>query len=111
MRDFQDGVVRLKRPADKRGESAASVLLFAQTAQMLDPVLDSFHMAEHHRRARFQSELMRDLHYFQPRIRIAFQRRDPIANAVYQNFSAAAGNGTEPGFLEPRNQIAQRHSE
>src|SRR5205085_3120360 len=42
---------------------------------------------------------------------IAFQRRNSIANAVYQDFSAAAGNRTEPGLLEPRNHLAQRHSE
>ena len=40
MPDLKDGVVRLKRPANEGRETAASVLLLAQTPEMLDPVLD-----------------------------------------------------------------------
>ena len=78
---------------------------------MFDPVPDRFHVTEHHRRARLQSQLMRDLHHFQPRVRIAFQRRDPVADAIDQNFAAAAGDRAEAGLLELRDHLAQRHAE
>ena len=70
---FQDGVLRLKRPANERGEAAAAVLLIANALQMLDPIFDRLDVAEHHRRARFQSQLMRDLHHFQPLVAVDFQ--------------------------------------
>ena len=78
---------------------------------MLDPVFDCLDMAEHHRRARVQPEFVRDLHHFQPCVGLAFQRRDSLAHAVDQNLATAAGNRSQPGFLELRDHFAQRHAE
>ena len=36
-----------------------AILLIAQALQMFDPIFDRLDMAEHHRRARFQAELVR----------------------------------------------------
>ena len=70
MVHFQNSVLRLKCPADERGESAAAVLLVANALQMLDPVSDSLDVAEHHGGARFQPELVRNLHHLQPLVAV-----------------------------------------
>ena len=53
MIDFQDRVLRLKRPADECGKPTARVLLVAQPLQVLDAIFDRFDVAKHHRRTRF----------------------------------------------------------
>src|SRR5438034_8956807 len=47
--DPQGCMLRLKRPANERGESTASVLLVANALQMLDPLCDRLDVTEHHR--------------------------------------------------------------
>ncbi len=89
---FQHGVLRLKRPADERGEAAAPVLLLANALQMLDAILNRLHVTEHHRRARVQSQLVRHLHHFQPLIGVNLQRRNFLAHPIDQDFPAPAGN-------------------
>ena len=89
---FQNGMLRLKCPADECSESAAAVLLLTNALQMLDPVFNRLHMTEHHRGARPQSKLVRHLHYFQPLIAVNFQRRNLLAHAINQDFTAAARN-------------------
>src|SRR5260370_5107322 len=104
-------MLRLKRPADEGGESAAAVLLFTNGLQMLDPVYTRLDMTEHHCGARSQSELVCELHHFQPLVAVNFQRRNPFAHAINQNFAAAARNRTQPRILEFRDHLAQRHAE
>src|SRR5678816_1092818 len=100
MIDFQDRVLRLKRPADERGKPAARVLLVAQPLQVLDAILDRFDVAKHHRRARLQAELVRHLHHLEPLIALAFERRDSLPDGIDQNLAAAARDRTKPRFLK-----------
>jgi hypothetical protein len=101
----------LKCPANESGESAARVLLIAQALQVLDAIFDCLHVTEHHRRARFQSELMRDLHHFQPLVAVDLERRNFLSNAVHQDFTATARDRSEPCALELRDHFSQRHPE
>ena len=73
-RRLQVGVLRLERPADERGETFRFVLLRAQPLQMLDAVFNRLDVAEHHRRARIQTEPVRHVHHFQPVAAHGFQR-------------------------------------
>src|SRR5436309_640526 len=104
-------MLRLKRPADKSSESPAAILLITDTLQMLDPFFNRLDMTEHHRRARSQPELVRDLHHFQPLIAVNFQRRNLLAHAINQNFAAAARNGAQPRVFELGDHFTQRHPE
>src|ERR1044072_2472794 len=100
MFDLQDGMLRLKRPADERCKSTAAVLLIANTLQMFEPLFNGFHVSKHHRRARFQSELVGYLHYLQPLIAVNFQWRNFLPHPIHENFSATTWNGSESGVLE-----------
>src|SRR5205809_6607126 len=104
-------MLRLKRPADKGGESAAAILLITDALQMLDPVFNRLDMTEHHRRARSQPELVRDLHHFQPLIAVNFQRRNLLAHAINQNFAAATWNGAQPRVFESGDHFTHGHPE
>src|SRR5262249_31871299 len=101
----------LKCPANKSRKPAACCLLIAQTLQVFDPVLDRFHVAEHHRCTRFQSELMRNLHHLEPFIAIALKRRNSLPHPIDQNLATPTGDRAEPGLLECRNDFAKRHPE
>ena len=101
----------LKSPADECGEAASFVLLNAQAIQMLDAIFERFDVAEHHRAARIQPQLVRDVHDLQPRVGFAFQRSDAVAHRVHEDFAAAAGDAAESGVLEFRDDLAQRHLE
>ena len=70
--DLEHGVLRLKRPANERREAGALILLRPNALQMLDSIFNRLDMAEHHRRARFQPELVRHLHYLEPFIAVDF---------------------------------------
>src|SRR5207244_2590029 len=72
---LQDRVLRLKRPADERGESAAPVLLIPNSLQVLDPFLYRFYMSKHHRTDRLQYEFVCDLHDLQSLSDVDFYRR------------------------------------
>src|SRR5262245_24511383 len=111
MIDFQDCVLWLKRPANERSKPAAGVLLVAQPLQVLDAILDRFDVAKHHRRTRFQSELVRHLHDLEPLVALAFERRDSLPDGIDQNLAAAARNRTKPSFLETRDYFVERHLE
>ena len=100
----------LKRPANKCGKSAATILLIADVLQMLDPVFNRFHMTKHHGGAGFQSQFVRDLHHFKPLLAVAFQGRYSFADAVDQNFAAAAGDRSKPCLFEFQDHFAQRHA-
>ena len=89
---FEHGMLRLKGPADKRSKSTAAVLLIANAPQMFDAVVDCLDVTEHHRSARVQTQLMRDLHHLQPFIAVDFQRRNLLPHAIHQYFTAAARN-------------------
>src|SRR6266550_2556368 len=104
-------MLRLKRPADKRAEPAAAVLLVANALQMLDPILDCLDVAEHHGGARFQSELVRNLHYFQPLIAVDLQWRNLLPHSVDQNLTTAARDRAEAGVFKLRNHLPERHPE
>jgi len=67
---------------------------------MLNAFFHRLDVTEHHGRTRFQAEFVRDLHHFQPLVRIALERRDFLAHAVDQNLTASARNRAEPGFFE-----------
>src|SRR5439155_25562888 len=109
--DLQNGMLRLKRPADERRKSTAAVLLIANAPQMFDPLFNTFHVSKHHRRAGFQSELVRCLHYLQPLIAVNFQWRYILPHPIHQNFSAAARNRSKSSLLEFRNHLTHRHPE
>src|SRR5439155_5011767 len=96
-------------PADESGESAARVLLIAQTLQMLDAIFDCLYVAEHHRRARLQSELMRDLHHFEPFGGVAFQRRNSFSDTIDQNLSSPARDRAQARLFESPDHVAYRH--
>src|SRR5205085_11940854 len=104
-------MLRLKRPANKSGEPATSVLLISNSLQMFDPLLHRLDMAEHHRRARFQSQLVRDLHHFEPLLAVNFQRRNFFPDAIDQNFATTAVNRSQPRLLKSENHFPQRHPE
>ena len=109
MFHFQQRVLRLKCPANESGESAALVLLIAQALQMFDAVFDRLDMTEHHRRARFQSELVRYLHHFQPTITVDLERRNSLAHAIDQDFTTAARDRAQARLFELPDHFAQRH--
>jgi len=75
------------------------VLLIADSLQMLDPFFDRFDVTEHHRGARFQTELNARPASLQPLVAVNFQRRNFLAHAIDQNFAAAAGMDPSPAFL------------
>ena len=86
------GCAGLEGPADERGEAAGGVLLIAQALQMFDAIVERLDVAEHHRRARIQAELVRDRHDFEPLVALALQRRDLVAHAIDENLAATAGD-------------------
>src|SRR4029434_2340173 len=104
-------MLRLKRPTDERGEPAAAVLLVANALQMLYPILDCLDVAEHHGGARFQSELVRNLHHLQPLIAVDLQWRNFLSHPVDQNFTAAARDRAKAGGFKLRNHVPERHPE
>src|SRR5919106_449330 len=101
----------LKRPADERGEPAAAILLFANALQMLDALLDCLDVAEHHRGTRFQSELVRNLHHFQPLVAVDLQWRNFLAYPIHKNFAATTRNRSESGIFEFGDHFTQWHPE
>ena len=111
MIDFQDRVLRLKRPADECGKPTARVLLVAQPLQVLDAILDRFDVAKHHRRTRLQAELVRHLHHLEPLVALTFERRDSLPDGIDQNLAAAAWDRTKSRFLKPRDHFVERHLE
>jgi hypothetical protein len=58
---------------------------------VLDPVFNRLDMTEHHCGARSQSELVCELHHFQPLSPLIF-RGEIFAHAINQDFTAAARN-------------------
>ena len=90
----------MKTPRNESGEAAAAVLLIADALQMFDAIFNRFDVTEHHRRARFQTEFMRDLHDFEPFVAVDLERRDFFAHAIDQDLAAAAGDRSESGVLE-----------
>src|SRR4029450_13886399 len=90
---------------------AAAVLSITNATQMFDPLFNAFHVSKHHRRAGFQPDLVRCLHYLQPLIAVNFQWRYFLPHPIHQNFSAAARNRSKPSLPEFRNHFAERHPE
>src|SRR5215831_10001913 len=78
---------------------------------MLDAVFGSFDVAKHHRCAAIQAELVRDFHHLQPLIGIAFQRSDPVSNAINKDLSAPARDRSKPSDTKFQDHFTQRHSE
>src|SRR5438477_9200211 len=110
MFHFQNRVLRLEGPANESGKAATAVLLLANSLQMFHPLGDGFDVTEHHRRARFQSQFVRDLPYLQPFVTLDFEWRNSLAHPVNQNFATTTGDGAEAGFLEFREHFPQWHS-
>src|SRR3954451_11954938 len=90
MVNLQNGMLRLKCPANESGKSAGAILLISNPLQMFNPVRHRFDMTKHHGCTRFQTELMRDFHNLKPLVGIAFQRRNSFSNSIDQNLAAAA---------------------
>ena len=92
------GVLGLIAPRDERGEAAGLVLQRAQPQQVLEALLVGLDRPVHHRRRRPQAGAMRVPHDVEPfvgrRLAVAVQ---PLADAVDENFGAAAGNAVEAG--------------
>ncbi len=105
------GILGLERPADVCGEATGLVLHVAQALEVLEAVIESLDVAKHHRRAGAQAELMADAHGFEPVVAIALERGDSIADAVYEDLAAAAGDRPEARFHEFRDDLAERHAE
>src|SRR5438445_2184465 len=99
-------MLRLKGPANERSKTAAAILLITNSLQMLDAIFDRLHVTEHHRGARFQSELMRHLHHLQPFVAVDFQRRNPLPYPVHEDFATATRDGAEPGRLKFRDHFS-----
>src|ERR1700757_4650755 len=54
---------------------------------------------------------MRYLHHLEPFVSVDFQRRNPLPYPVHEDFAPATGDRSEPGGLEFRNHVSQRHPE
>src|SRR5260370_38830232 len=89
-------MLRLNRPADEGGESAAAVLLFTNALQMLDPVFNRLDMTEHHCGARSHSELPCDLHHLRPLAAVNFQFRNPFPHALNNMLASAPRTRSHP---------------
>src|SRR6266480_4819337 len=77
---------------------------------MFDPFRNRFDVTKHHRRARFQPQLVCDLHHFEPLVALDFQWRNFPAHSVDQNFTATARDRAEAGVFEFCDYLTQRHS-
>src|SRR6266404_979682 len=110
-RNLQACVLALERPADVRGETVRAILQLAQTQQVLDAVFDGLHVPEHHRRRGVQPEAMGNLHHAQPLVAHALQRSNALAHAVDEDFTAAAGDGSQTSLLKAANHFFYRHLE
>jgi hypothetical protein len=87
----------LKGPADEGGESAGLVLLGADAFEVFDAVRDGFDVAEHHGGAGVEALAVCDCHDLQPIVGHGFERGNALADAVDEDFAAAAGDGAEAG--------------
>ena len=86
-------VARLIEPGDEPEESAGLFLQFPHPEHMLDAVLNSFHMAEHHGGGGTHAKGMQVAHDAQPFVRRCLEGRDFLADPVHQNLGPAAGHG------------------
>ena len=59
----------------------------------------------------FKPEPVGDPHDLEPLVGVALERRDSVADAIDQDFAAAAGNRAEAGLLESADHFLQRHPE
>ena len=94
-------VVGLKSPGNEGGQAARFVLQLPDPFEVLDPLGESFDMAEHHGGGRFPAQFVPDAVDVQPIVGQHFSPGDFLANAVDEDFPAAAGEATEARRLEP----------
>ena len=80
-----------------------------QALEMLDAVLDVFHVAKHHRCRGGHVQFVRDGHHLQPVVAHCLERRDAVADLVHQNFTAAAGDGAQPRVPEFPDPVSYTH--
>src|SRR6476646_9241347 len=67
---------------------------------MFDPLSERFNVAEHHRHAADAAELMPDSHHIEPVVGEHLAARHFFADAIDENFGAAAGDAAESGRFE-----------
>ncbi len=96
---------------DKGHESAGLGLQVAQAAEVLDALGDGLDVAEHHRATGLHAELVGGAHDREPLLRVGFAGADFAADAVNEDFAAAAGDGRQAGVLQAQQDIAERQAE
>ena len=69
---------------------------------MLNPLLNSFDVTEHHGRAAASSQSVPDTHDIEPVVGHDFATRDFAADSIDQDFSAATGQTPQSRGLESR---------
>src|SRR5262252_11170356 len=77
---------------------------------MIHALLDGLAAAEHHRRRRTHSELVRSAMDVDPLLGAALQTRDAMTHCIIENLRAAAGDGIETRVAQSRDRIAQAQS-
>ncbi len=85
----QTGRPGLIRKGNEVLEAPGFVLGFAQTNQMLDPLLEGFNMAEQHRGIGLQTEAMGDLMDFEPAVRTCFSGIQRLVQSFRKDFGAS----------------------
>ena len=102
---LETGVFGLKGPGNESGEAPGGILLCPYPLEVLHPIFKRLDMTKHHRRRRVQTHPMRYVHHPQPFITHGLERCDALTHAVHQDFSPAAGDGSQTCFLELSQQI------
>src|SRR5262249_3496642 len=78
---------------------------------MLDSILHSFHMPEHHGGRGMKPQPVCNIHHLQPIIAHRLKRRDALTHRVNKDFSTASRNGPQPRSSKIANNFLQRFAE
>src|ERR1022692_2901629 len=100
----------LEHPGNESGESTGFFLKLADALEVAHTMLDALAASEHHGGGSAHPQLVRGSVHRQPIFRGAFQATDAETHFVVENLRAAAGDGVETGFLQPRDGIANRQA-
>lgn len=101
VRNGELSLFGLEAPGDKGAERLTFVLQIANAAEVFDTVFESLDVAEHHARGAADAQRGGGSHTLQPFIGGVFVRRDDFAHAIDEDFASGAGDGVEPGGLQP----------
>ena len=98
----------LERPADEGREPAGAVLQVAQVDQVLDPLLERLHVAEHHGGRGLHAQAVGRLHDREPVRRGPLGDPDDLPHAVGQDLGAAPGDGVQARGHQPAQGLVGR---